>query len=80
VGSPHAEAIARWHRQQCEGAGLLATLPTDLYAQDAAAASLPEGEQHNLPFEIVNIERAITLTMALIRSQLEIPTGGPTDP
>ena len=79
VGSPHAEAIARWHRHQCEGAGLLATLPTDLYVQDAAAASLPEAEQHNLPFEIVNIERAITLTMALIRSQLEMPTTNPTD-
>ena len=36
-------------------------------------------EQHNLPFEIVNIERAITLTMALIRSQLEMPTTNPTD-
>jgi hypothetical protein len=79
VGSPHAEAIARWHRQQVEGAGFLTTLPTALYAQDAAPASLSEAEHHNLPFEIVNIEQAISLTMALIRSQLEIPTTGPTD-
>ncbi len=79
VGSPHADAIARWHRQQVEGAGPLTTLPTDLYAQDEAPASLPEAEHHNLPFEFVNIEQAISLTMALIRSQLEMPTAGPTD-
>jgi hypothetical protein len=79
VGSPHAEAIAHWHRQQVEGAGFLTTLPTDLYVQDAATASLPDAEHHNLPFAIVNIERAISLTIALIRSQLEIPTAGLTD-
>jgi hypothetical protein len=76
VGSPHGEAIARWHRQQCEGAGQLITLPTDLYAQDGATASLPEAEQHNRSFEMVNIEQAINLTMVLIRSQLEMPTAG----
>ena len=73
VGSPHARAIATWHRQQCEGAGLLFTLPTDLYAQDPATATTADAELHNQPFQITNIQRAIALSMDLIRSQLEIP-------
>ena len=73
VGSPHARAIATWHRQQCEGAGLLFTLPTDLYAQDPATATTADAELHNQPFQITNLQRAIALSMDLIRSQLEIP-------
>ena len=73
VGSPHARAIATWHRRQCEGAGLLFTLPTDLYAQDPTTATTADAELHNQPFQITSIERAIALSMDLIRSQLEIP-------
>ena len=79
VGSPHAEAIAAWHRQQCEGAGRLSTLPTDLFSQDSADPGIAEAEKHNQPFQIVDIERAVAFTMALIRSQLERSSGDSTE-
>ena len=51
----------------------LFTLPTDLYAQDPTTATTADAELHNQPFQITSIERAIALSMDLIRSQLEIP-------
>ena len=66
VGSVDAEAIASWHRQQCEGAGLLATLPPALFAQEVSPTAIPPEEQRNRPFRILDIDLAVELTMALI--------------
>jgi hypothetical protein len=74
VGSARAEAIAHWHRLQCEGAGALTTLPTDLMRQEPIAATEQAQEQErNQPFEILNIERAVALTMQQITAELELP-------
>ena len=66
VGSADAVAIASWHRQQCEGAGILATLPPALFAQEPTASVIPPLEQRNRPFRILDIDLAVELTMALI--------------
>jgi hypothetical protein len=66
VGSVDAEAIASWHRQQCEGAGLLATLPPALFAQEVSPTAIPPEEQRNRPFRMLDIDLAVELTMALI--------------
>jgi predicted nucleic acid-binding protein len=58
---------------QCEGAGSLSILPTDLYAQDNPAESRPETDDRDRSFTILNVERAIALTMAQIKAQLEQP-------
>ena len=71
VGSSRAEAIAQWHRQQCEGAGSLATLPIELYQQDPIEPPQGQEQERNQPFEIRNIARAVTLTMLQIKTQLE---------
>jgi hypothetical protein len=70
VGSADAEAIASWHRQQCEGAGVLATLPPALFAQEASPTAIPPLEQRNRPFRILDLDLAIELTMALICSTI----------
>ena len=66
VGSADAAAIASWHRQQCEGAGVVATLPPALFAQEASPTAIPPLEQRNRPFRILDIDVAVELTMALI--------------
>ena len=73
VGSSRAEAIALWHRQQCEGAGTLATLPIELYQQDPIEQPHDQEQERNQPFEIRDIERAVALTMHQITTQLELP-------
>jgi hypothetical protein len=73
VGSSRAEAIALWHRQQCEGAGTLATLPIELYQQDPIEQPHDQEQERNQPFEIRDIERAVALTMHEITTQLELP-------
>ena len=73
VGSKRAEAIRHWHRMQCEGAGSLSLLPTDLYAQDEPAKSKTEADDRDRSFTILDIERAIALTMKQIKAQLEQP-------
>ena len=74
VGSARAEAIAHWHRLQCEGAGALTTLPTDLMRQEPiTAAEQAQEQERNQPFEILNIERAVALTMQQITAELELP-------
>ena len=72
VGSAHARAIAQWHRLQCEEAGRIATLPVSLFQQETLAEGQPESETRNQPFEIVDIAKAVRLTMQAIRSELEI--------
>jgi len=72
VGSSRAEAIAQWHRQQCEGAGSLTTLPTELYEQDPIEQPHDQEQERNQPFEIRDIARAVTLTMQRISTQLEL--------
>jgi hypothetical protein len=74
VGSADAEAIASWHRQQCEGAGVLATLPPALFAQDASPTAIPPLEQRNRPFRILDLDLAVELTMALIGATLNATT------
>jgi hypothetical protein len=66
VGSADAAAIASWHRLQCEGAGVLTTLPPALFAQEASGAAIPPLEQRNRPFRILDIDLAVDFTMALI--------------
>ena len=73
VGSSRAEAIALWHRQQCEGAGTLATLPIELYQQDPIEQPHDQEQERNQPFEIRDIERAVALTIHQITTQLELP-------
>jgi hypothetical protein len=58
---------------QCEGAGSLSLLPTDLYAQDEPAKSKTEADDRDRSFTILDIERAIALTMKQIKAQLEQP-------
>jgi hypothetical protein len=66
VGSADTAAIASWHRLQCEGAGVLTTLPPALFAQEASGAAIPPLEQRNRPFRILDIDLAVDFTMALI--------------
>jgi hypothetical protein len=73
VGSSRAEAIALWHRQQCEGASTLATLPIELYQQDPIEQPHDQEQERNQPFEIRDIARAVALTMHQITTQLELP-------
>ena len=70
VGSADAVAIASWHRQQCEGAGVVATLPPALFAQDASPTAIPPEEQRNRPFRILDLDVAVELTMALIAATM----------
>ena len=70
VGSADAEAIASWHRQQCEGSGLLATLPPPLFAQEASPTAISSLEQRNRPFRILDLDLAVELTMALIEATI----------
>lgn len=70
VGSADAAAIASWHRQQCEGAGVVATLPPALFAQEASPTAIPPLEQRNRPFRILDVEVAVELTMALIAATI----------
>lgn len=72
VGSPHAQAVAQWHRLQCEEAGRITTLPVSLFQQDPLAQGQPECEARNQPFEITDIKEAVRLTMQAIISELEI--------
>ena len=76
VGSARAEAIASWHRLQCEGADALAVLPTDLYAQDHPSATSTALDDRDRSFRILDIPRAIQLTMEQIRRQLELNSSG----
>lgn len=73
VGSQRAEAITSWHRMQCEGAGSLSILPTDLYTQDKTPDSEPATEDRDRSFTILDVERAIALSMEQIKAQLEQP-------
>jgi hypothetical protein len=70
VGSTDAVAIASWHRHQCEGAGVVATLPPALFAQEASPTAIPPEEQRNRPFRILDIDVAVELTMALIAATI----------
>uniref|UniRef100_UPI004047B8A6 hypothetical protein n=1 Tax=Cyanobium sp. TaxID=2164130 RepID=UPI004047B8A6 len=70
VGSADAAAIASWHRQQCEGAGVVATLPPALFAQEASPTAIPPEEQRNRPFRILDLDVAVELTMALIAATI----------
>ena len=70
VGSADAVAIASWHRQQCEGAGVVATLPTALFAQEASGTAIAPLEQRNRPFRILDIDVAVALSMALITASI----------
>jgi hypothetical protein len=70
VGSADAEAIASWHRQQCEGAGLLATLPPPLFVQEASPTAISSLEQRNRPFRILDLDLAVEFTMALIEATI----------
>jgi hypothetical protein len=70
VGSADAAAIASWHRQQCEGAGVVASLPPALFAQEASPTAIPPEEQRNRPFRILDIDVAVELTMALIAATI----------
>ena len=72
VGSADAAAIASWHRQQCEGAGVLATLPPALFAQEASPTAIPPFEQRNRPFRILDIDLAVELTMALVAATINL--------
>ena len=72
VGSADAAAIASWHRQQCEGAGVVATLPPALFAQEASPTAIPPLEQRNRPFRILDVEVAVELTMALIAATINL--------
>ena len=75
IGSARAEAIATWHRLQCEGAQTPATLPTSLYQQDPLKADQAEEEERNQPFQILDIDRAVNLTMQHIKAELELARG-----
>ena len=70
VGSTDAVAIASWHRHQCEGAGVVATLPPALFAQEASPTAIPPEEQRNRPFRILDLDVAVELTMALIAATM----------
>ena len=72
VGSADAAAIASWHRQQCEGAGVLATLPPALFAQEASPTAIPPFEHRNRPFRILDIDLAVELTMALVAATINL--------
>jgi hypothetical protein len=56
---------------QCEGAGRLSILPTDLYTQDKPPDSEPATEDRDRSFTILDVERAIALSMEQIKAQLE---------
>lgn len=76
VGSARAEAIASWHRLQCEGADALTVLPIDLYAQDNPPETRTAIDERDRPFRILDIPKAIELTMGQIKQQLELNNGG----
>jgi len=72
VGSADAEAIAAWHRSQCEGAGLVATLPPALFSQESIQAGQDVlVDERNRPFRILDVSLAVDLTMALITATLD---------
>lgn len=73
VGSEQAAAIADWHRQQCEHAGDLFILPPELFRQEPREPSQSALDDRNQPFEILNIERAVALTLERISATLELP-------
>lgn len=76
VAGANAGAIADWHRQQCEGAAPLLTLPSVLLAQDPPAEDLPVLEIRNQPFRVGDLARAVEWTMALITACIDaaVPT------
>lgn len=71
VAGANAGAIAAWHRQQCEGAVPLLTLPPSLLAQEAPAPDLPPLEMRNQPFCIRNVALAVEVAMAMITACID---------
>ena len=72
IGSARAESIATWHALQCEGARIPAILPTSLYQQDPINANQAEEDERNQPFQILDINCAVNMTVELVQAHLEL--------
>ena len=73
VAGEHAEAVASWHRAQCDGVPQLSVLPVGLLihvARGETSADVADAEQRNQAFMAQDTKATIDAIAQLIRSYL----------